>query len=247
MRTKIIKGSKKIIRSFCLTFNVPSYQTRAFYHMSRWFLWLSSQAEPSETITVRRAKRFLRVTWKPWRRMLISCQKRGRMWKWDARGSESMSLAILMRLPVILDFSRRHLWSHHHPIPIGKFRKVRPSLHRSIVIVIKCHQNFRRKEKLETSRLRGNWNYTSCLYRGLRIQVIRRSRSTATAIFASVSLSLWVRLFPPLAPRATSSRGLLFIFPECLCRRDAMPCVGRATGSLRHGSSSHRFVDLAVE
>jgi len=48
---------------------------------------------------------------------------------------------------------------------------------------------------------------------------------------------------PLVAPRATSSRGLLFIFPERLC--DA--CVGRATGSLRHGSSSHRFVDFAVE
>lgn len=52
------------------------------------------------------------------------------------------------------------------------------------------------------------------------------------------------RVYSPTR-RATSSRGLLFIFSERLCRRDA--CVGRATGSLRHGSSSHRFVDLVVE
>lgn len=52
-------------------------------------------------------------------------------------------------------------------------------------------------------------------------------------------------LIPLLAERPP--RGLHFIFPEPSMPARCNACVGRATGSLRHGSSSHRFVDLAEE
>lgn len=70
-------------------------------------------------------------------------------------------------------------------------------------------------------------------------------------LFAPVSLSLWVPAFIPLLARATSSRPTLYLsWTSMPARCDAMrcdACVGRANGSLRHGSSSHCFVDSVAE